>query len=96
MSVGETGSSDQRSLAISVSQVKRFGDSPNCIEPGISKRQLGMSHRVAGIQVHRRLILLNRRVEPGVVWLLPQGLGRLEGGKGGGRLRSGQLSLILL
>src|ERR1700749_197819 len=96
MSVGETRLQRKGSLAISVSQVKSFGDSPNCIEPGVSKGQVGMSHGVTGIQVRGFFILLNCCVESAVVWSRPQGLGRLEGGKGSGRLRSGQLSLTPL
>ena len=55
-----------------------------------------MSHRIKGIQVRGFFILLNRCIESVVVWLHPQGLGRLEGSKGSGRLRTGQLSLTLL
>ncbi len=96
MPVHQTRVQRQRNLTIASSQVKGGGVSLNCIEAAISLCQLRMSNCVVGIQFHRLLILFYRRIELAVVWLLHQGLGRLEGSKSGSRLRSRLCSLTVL
>ena len=45
-----------------------------------------MSNGIARIQIRRLLVLVYGRIESGIVWLLHERLGRLEGGKSGGRM----------